>query len=52
MSKSLGNVFLAKDFITEYGPNVLRALMLSTHYSKPMNVTQDLIDMTIKELNK
>lgn len=50
MSKSLGNVFNAQEFIDNYGANVLRLVMLQTNYRQPINITQEFIDQT-KKLN-
>lgn len=52
MSKSLGNVVLAKDALKEFGGNVLRLLILSTHYRAPVQFTKETIDSTQNELNK
>lgn len=43
MSKSLGNVILAKDLLEQYGGNVVRLLLLSTHYRAPLNITEEVI---------
>ncbi len=48
MSKSIGNTILAKDFIDKYEINVVRLIMLQTHYSQPLNLDEDLIEQTIK----
>lgn len=52
MSKSLGNVVLAKDAIEKYGGNVMRFLILSTHYRAPVSLTDETISSTVNELNK
>lgn len=52
MSKSLGNVIWAKDMIEKIGGNVLRWLMLSTHYRSPLNINEEGIETARKELNK
>ena len=52
MSKSLGNVIWAKDMIASIGGNVLRWLMLSTHYRSPLNINEDGIETARKELSK
>ncbi|MGX8850783.1 cysteine--tRNA ligase [Amedibacillus sp. YH-ame10] len=52
MSKSLGNVIWAKDMIAKIGGNVLRWLMLSTHYRSPLNINEEGIDTARTELNK
>ena len=50
MSKSLGNVVLAKDALNEFGGNVLRLLILSTHYRAPVQFTQETVESTKNEL--
>ncbi|MCL2438256.1 MAG: cysteine--tRNA ligase [Coriobacteriia bacterium] len=45
MSKSLGNFMLLHDLLKEYEPNVVRLLMLQTHYRSPL----DFSDERLKE---
>lgn len=52
MSKSLGNVLWAKDLIVEFGCNIFKWLMLSTHYRNPLNLTDDVIAGVRKEVSK
>ena len=52
MSKSLGNVVLAKDAIAKYGGNVMRLLILSTHYRAPVSFTEDTVVSSKNELDK
>ena len=52
MSKSLGNVVLAKDAIAKFGGNVMRLLILSTHYRAPVSFTEDTVQSTVNELEK
>lgn len=52
MSKSLGNVLWAKDFVSEYGENVVRWLMLSTHYRSTLNINEETIANAKSELEK
>lgn len=52
MSKSLGNVVLAKDAIAKYGGNVMRLLILSTHYRAPVSFTEETVISTKNELEK
>lgn len=52
MSKSLGNVLWAKDLIVEFGCNVFKWLMLSTHYRNPLNMTDDVVAGVRKEVSK
>lgn len=52
MSKSLGNVLWAKDKIVEFGCNVFKWLMLSTHYRNPLNMIEKVIVGVRKEVSK
>lgn len=52
MSKSLGNVKLAKDLIEEFGGNIIRLILISTHYRAPVNFTSDILENSKNELNK
>jgi cysteinyl-tRNA synthetase len=52
MSKSTGNIFLAKDFLSTYNGPLLRYLLLATHYRMPVNITSQIIDNTQQELLK
>ncbi|MCL2745697.1 MAG: cysteine--tRNA ligase [Coriobacteriia bacterium] len=45
MSKSLGNFMLLHDLLKEHEPNVVRLLMLQTHYRSPL----DFSDERLKE---
>ena len=52
MSKSLGNIRNAKDVIAELGAKLVRFFMLSTHYRKELNLTNEAITTAKKELDK
>ncbi len=52
MSKSIGNVRLAKDLLEEYDGPVLRLAMLTSHYRAPLNFTEAVFDTAKKELAK
>ena len=52
MSKSLGNVFWAKDFIEKFGSNVSRWVLLSTHYRLTLNITDKLIEQAQTEISR
>ena len=52
MSKSLGNVVLAKDAIAKFGGNVMRLLILSTHYRAPVSFTEETAASAKNELDK
>ncbi|MFG1499667.1 cysteine--tRNA ligase [Halobacteriovorax sp. XZX-3] len=44
MSKSLGNIITARAFMDEYHPEILKYIMLSTHYRSMLDVTDEKID--------
>ena len=50
MSKSLGNVVLAKDALKEFGPSILRLLILSAHYRAPVQFTEETVASAKNEL--
>lgn len=52
MSKSTGNIFLAKDFLAQYSGPLLRYVLLATHYRMPVNISQLIIDNAQLELKK
>ncbi len=52
MSKSLGNVILAKDLIDQVGGNVVRMDILSTHYRLPVNFTDETINAARQSINR
>lgn len=52
MSKSLGNVVWAQDYVDTLGGNLTRWILLSTHYRLTMDITDALISQSTKELNK
>ena len=52
MSKSLGNIRNAKDVINELGAKLVRFFMLSVHYRKELNFSEEAINTSKKELDK
>ena len=44
MSKSLGNVMLIRDIITHYPPDVIRLLVLQSHYRTPIDFGPDALE--------
>lgn len=52
MSKSLGNVVLAKDAIEKFGGNVMRLLILSAHYRAPVQFTEETANSAKVEYEK
>lgn len=52
MSKSLGNVITARNFIENYNAEILKYLFLSAHYRTQMSITDDKLLQTISALNR
>ncbi len=44
MSKSLGNVYGAKELLNRYSPNVIRLFLLKTHYRKDIEFSVERLD--------
>jgi cysteinyl-tRNA synthetase len=51
MSKSLGNVIDARTAIAELGPDLLRYLILSTHYRSPIDFSDEVVVASRKGLS-
>ena len=52
MSKSVGNVFLARDFLGQYGGEVARALLLSAHYRSILDFGEESIEQALTALQR
>ncbi len=52
MAKSLGNFVTIKDFLKEYGPEVLRFIVFSSHYRSPLDFSDKLAKEAKTNLNK
>jgi cysteinyl-tRNA synthetase len=52
MSKSLGNITSARDFLTQYGGEFTRYLMLSVHYRAELEFNQEALDQTSAGLHR
>ena len=52
MSKSLGNVTWAQDVINKLGASLTRWFVLSVHYRKELNFSDEAIETSRKELDK
>ena len=52
MSKSLDNFLTIKDVLKNYNKEVIRFLFLSTHYRKPIDFNQDLLEQSKNTLQK
>ena len=52
MSKSLGNIIKARDFIEDKGAEIFKFLILSVHYRSILNFNDKIINQTINNLFK
>ncbi len=52
MSKSLGNFITIKEFLKENSPNLLRFLIIKSHYRSPINYSEAKLIKTEKELER
>jgi len=52
MSKSLGNVILAKHFYQKYSANTLRYLILNSPYNQVINLSKELIQQATDYIQK
>jgi len=54
MSKSLGNTISIKDLIAQHGadPMAIRFMLLSTHYRKILNFTEDVLEQAHSSLRR
>ena len=52
MSKSKGNFFTIKDIQKEYGLEVIRLWILSTHYRNPLNFSREVMEQTKNGLER
>jgi cysteinyl-tRNA synthetase len=52
MSKSLGNFFTAREILKKYSANAIRYLFSQTHFSGPLNFSDDLLESAEKGLEK
>ena len=50
MSKSLGNVVTAREFMDRYHPEILKFLILSAHYRSVLNLGEEKIEQSISAL--
>jgi cysteinyl-tRNA synthetase len=52
MSKSLKNFFTIKDMLKEYDPSTLRFFLLNTHYRQPLNYDLDVLNESMRSLER
>ncbi len=52
MSKSLGNHISAKEVLEKYPGNVIRMLLVSSHYRAPVNFSEDALKASENDIDK
>lgn len=52
MSKSLGNFFTIRDVLAEHDPEVVRFLLVASHYRSPINYSVDSLSEARKSLTR
>jgi cysteinyl-tRNA synthetase len=52
MSKSLGNVLNARDFLTQFGGEVARYVLLSVHYRSIIDFSDETIEHALQSLHR
>jgi cysteinyl-tRNA synthetase len=52
MSKSLGNFFTVREVLKQYRPEIIRFLILSSHYRSPLNYSDEQLDEAATALNR
>jgi cysteinyl-tRNA synthetase len=52
MSKSLGNFITIKDFLAENPPEILRYIILSSHYRSPLDFTKKSAEMASASVSR
>ncbi len=52
MSKSLGNLISATDFIKLHGVDTLRYIFLTTSYSSPIDLSANLIETSKEQVER
>ncbi len=52
MSKSLGNIVSARDFLAQYGGEITRMLFLNVHYRSQFDINPAMMDQAITNLER
>lgn len=52
MSKSEGNFFTLREILEQYDPQVVRFLMLNSHYRSPLNFSRELMEAAKNSLTR
>lgn len=52
MSKSLGNMVTVRELLSRHQPEVIRYVLLSTHYRSPLNWSDELVEQAQQRLDR
>ena len=52
MSKSLGNFFTVREVLANFKPEIVRYLLISSHYRSPINYSQQLLGQSVKAVER
>ena len=52
MSKSLGNFFTVREVLAAFKPEVVRHLLISSHYRSPINYSQQSLGQSVKAVER
>ena len=52
MSKSLGNFFTVREVLAKYKPEIVRYLLISSHYRSPINYSQQSLDQSVRAVER
>jgi cysteinyl-tRNA synthetase len=52
MSKSLGNILTAREFLTRFSGEVARMLLLSVHYRSPIDYCDEVVEQALNGLQR
>jgi len=52
MSKSLGNIVSARDFLAQYGGEITRMVFLGVHYRSPFDFNANVLDQAVQNLER
>ena len=52
MSKSLGNFFTVREVLATYKPEVVRYLLVSSHYRSPINYSEHALSQSVKAVER
>ena len=52
MSKSLGNFFTVREVLAIYKPEIVRHLLISSHYRSPINYSQQSLSQSVKAVER